>query len=411
MKQRGILAGRRKLEFNQRLNGKKISGKQRKRNDSTRRFLDPESSGSEELQRPRLSQYGVDLVEQCGTGGAYCQIIDSIYSTRATSPWHASRWPRNLNRNRIQGEEDRQADPGGRPNQVQDAWMKKFWDANYSGELTTTASAAARVGGGRTPVTGHRSTAPSGTAMQVQALQGQVHELTAHLEGLERERDFYLEKLRDIEMLVQAKFEDLEAAGAADDETMQKILYSTEEGFEVPEGGAIDEETIASGAAQACFPGSCPPPRTFAHSFTPDSRLPTPIHASTSTPQLERLDGGGTAPVSYRVVEDPTGIVTGGLGVEPWRYQAAGLVPESPASRSCSAVDRDARGWYSLDAAGPRLHLLVPPSRNLHCINPTVRLGATFPGPRNLVALLEMNAQVRPVQNPLSSGFAQDRGI
>ncbi|KAJ7466368.1 hypothetical protein FB451DRAFT_1178516 [Mycena latifolia] len=54
-------------------------------------------------------------------------------------------------------------------------------------------------------------------------------------------------ELRDIEILVQ-QTEALEETHAPDDETLheiQKILYSTEEGFEVPEGaaeGGIDEE-------------------------------------------------------------------------------------------------------------------------------------------------------------------------
>jgi len=151
-------------------------------------------------------------------------------------------------------------------------WIKRFWDANYGGQgydavarrkgvptdppatvapLTTARSgSASNLGvsggraGGRTPVTGHRA----GSAQPneaVQQLQGQIKELSTHLEGLEKERDFYFEKLRDIEILVQAQMEALEAE-SKDDVTLreiQKILYSTEEGFEVPEGGApVDEE-------------------------------------------------------------------------------------------------------------------------------------------------------------------------
>jgi len=74
----------------------------------------------------------------------------------------------------------------------------------------------------------------------VQQLTVQVKELSAHLEGLEKERDFYFNKLRDIEILVQQQLEH-----TPEDITLneiQKILYATEDGFEVPEGGVVDEE-------------------------------------------------------------------------------------------------------------------------------------------------------------------------
>lgn len=100
-------------------------------------------------------------------------------------------------------------------------WIKKFWDQNYAGgeydavgrrkgapgdppatiapASTRTAAngAAARVGGGRTPVGGPRagSSLHANNDATVQALTGQVHELGTQLEGLEKERDFYFEKV------------------------------------------------------------------------------------------------------------------------------------------------------------------------------------------------------------------------
>ncbi|TFY73047.1 hypothetical protein EWM64_g10965, partial [Hericium alpestre] len=101
--------------------------------------------------------------------------------------------------------------------------------------------------GGKTPVGGHRAGSAMSTANleQVHALQAQNRELSTLMEGLEKERDFYFEKLREIEILVQQQIETLEAAGSDDEllRRVQKILYSTEEGFEVPEStGAVDEE-------------------------------------------------------------------------------------------------------------------------------------------------------------------------
>ena len=105
-------------------------------------------------------------------------------------------------------------------------WLKRFWDSNYGGQpydavgrrkgapmepatvapLSTPISAAAlsvagRAGGGRTPVGGFRSgSAQSNEA--VSQLQAQVKELSTHLEGLEKERDFYFEKVCKLENMI-----------------------------------------------------------------------------------------------------------------------------------------------------------------------------------------------------------------
>lgn len=67
-------------------------------------------------------------------------------------------------------------------------------------------------------------------AEQIRTLEAENREFRTSLEGLEKERDFYFAKLRDIEILVQQQMEKLEEAGT-DDETLkqiQQILYSTE---------------------------------------------------------------------------------------------------------------------------------------------------------------------------------------
>jgi RP/EB family microtubule-associated protein len=100
-------------------------------------------------------------------------------------------------------------------------WMKRFWDSNYGGQGydavgrrrgaptdtpatiaplasgrssgSNTLAVGARAGG-KTPVGGHRAgSAQSHEA--VQNLQAQLREMSTHLEGLEKERDFYFSKV------------------------------------------------------------------------------------------------------------------------------------------------------------------------------------------------------------------------
>lgn len=75
-------------------------------------------------------------------------------------------------------------------------------------------------------------------------MKAQVTELKVTVDGLEKERDFYFGKLREIEILVQEQLET--SQGDTDGECIkeiQAILYRTEEGFEVPpEGEGEDDE-------------------------------------------------------------------------------------------------------------------------------------------------------------------------
>ncbi|KAK4049637.1 microtubule integrity protein mal3 [Microbotryomycetes sp. JL221] len=174
-------------------------------------------------------------------------------------------------------------------------WLKKFWDMNFPGgeydavsrrggagatagtarsnsaagtrpagrSPVTTTSTAARPGPAasataRRPVaakptgsarstssgiTGARASNSTTNDAAVQQLTAQMEEMRVSVDGLEKERDFYFNKLREIEILIGARLE-------TEDETMteteknllleiQQILYSTEEGFEVPD---VDDE-------------------------------------------------------------------------------------------------------------------------------------------------------------------------
>lgn len=132
-------------------------------------------------------------------------------------------------------------------------WTKKFWDQHFpggdydaaarrkasgappaatgaSGAGTRSTSSAARRG--TTPTTGARPRAAgAGASPSVAALQRELLRYKEASEGLEKERDFYFAKLRDIEVLMQSALEDdpdLEKEENALARHLHDILYSTE---------------------------------------------------------------------------------------------------------------------------------------------------------------------------------------
>lgn len=155
-------------------------------------------------------------------------------------------------------------------------WTKRFWDQYFpggdydalsrrkgSGAPASSASAGMRASTTKRPAATTSTTraarpaaaagtgAASGTA--VAKLQQENNALTETVAGLERERDFYFSKLRDIELLVQGAFEaepELENEEGGLLKQIQNILYSTEEGFEIPAeteedgAGVAEEETF-----------------------------------------------------------------------------------------------------------------------------------------------------------------------
>lgn len=74
---------------------------------------------------------------------------------------------------------------------------------------------------------------------QIDELNSQVTDLKLNLEGLEKERDFYFSKLRDIEILCQ---EDEESSLPPIVPKILEILYATEDGFAPPDEVPPEEE-------------------------------------------------------------------------------------------------------------------------------------------------------------------------
>merc|ERR1712106_1100756 len=154
-------------------------------------------------------------------------------------------------------------------------WFKKFFDANHQGDeydaaaarsgagaptrVGTKAPAASRSMATAAPKTMTTKTTPQAKSQkttpqavksqgdgearrQVQELNEKLVTMEGSMESLERERDFYFEKLRDIELMVtNVAGEEAETPADPDSELGQlckkvlDILYATTDGFEVPE--------------------------------------------------------------------------------------------------------------------------------------------------------------------------------
>ncbi|XP_056629354.1 microtubule-associated protein RP/EB family member 1a isoform X2 [Triplophysa dalaica] len=162
-------------------------------------------------------------------------------------------------------------------------WFKKFFDANYDGKeydpvaarqgqetATNQSPAAAPVNKARkvssdtgstppvkpvAPVAPQRSAAATKTAAKTVpaatratgtgggdedkgALTQMINDLKATIADMEKERDFYFGKLRNIELICQEK-------EGESDPTLQKIveiLYATDEGFVMPENESGEPE-------------------------------------------------------------------------------------------------------------------------------------------------------------------------
>jgi len=251
-----------------------------------------------------LLQLNYTKIEQVGTGAAYCQIIDSIYGDVQMAKVkfntkHEYEYVGNykvlqtaFDKHKIDKviPVDKLLKCKFQDNLEFLQWVKKFWDQYFPGgdyEATSRrgpdAAGASKSTAAKPAPSGMRKVAapmaagrPSSrsnvaagsgrlsansgsgggtdnqSASMIVELNKQITEFKVTVDGLEKERDFYFGKLRDIEIIVQQQIDALEAEGRADETVMlkevQNILYSTEDGFEVPadqvEGVDPDDETF-----------------------------------------------------------------------------------------------------------------------------------------------------------------------
>ncbi|KAF9911163.1 hypothetical protein BX616_010654, partial [Lobosporangium transversale] len=213
-------------------------------------------------------------VEQMGSGAAYAQLMDSIYgdipmSRLKFATKHEYEYLANYKvlQNSFKQHKIDKAIPIERlmKCKMQDnleflQWLKRFWDSNYPGgqydavgrrggaanephaaaNRSTTAPARRPVSNGvaNRSVSGRSSAAntsvqksSSDHALQtmIANLQKELQEERNTVAALEKERDFYFGKLRDIEVLVQQEMERSPEIGENElIKEIQGVLYSTE---------------------------------------------------------------------------------------------------------------------------------------------------------------------------------------
>ncbi|MCJ8743132.1 hypothetical protein PDJAM_G00090260 [Pangasius djambal] len=146
-------------------------------------------------------------------------------------------------------------------------WFKKFFDANYDGKEYDPQAARQGQDVTPTPNPGPQRTSPTvpknmptpqrpissaptnvkrstpmlrngGSEAELMDLNQQLMDLKVTVDGLEKERDFYFGKLRDIELICQEHESENNPVLAK----IVDILYATEDGFAPPEDDKIDEQ-------------------------------------------------------------------------------------------------------------------------------------------------------------------------
>lgn len=173
-------------------------------------------------------------------------------------------------------------------------WFKKFFDANYDGReynaaesrggvnlgnsalggssnsgVSLSRPAPARsgisakptartapmrpspksgIGSGLRPRVSAGSNGSAADHRQIQELEGRMSEMKVTVNSLERERDFYYGKLREIEVLCQA---DTDEDRSQFTEKVLDILYATEDGFAVPDENPDDPDLLANEVSPA----------------------------------------------------------------------------------------------------------------------------------------------------------------
>ncbi|KAJ3400897.1 hypothetical protein HDU80_006500 [Chytriomyces hyalinus] len=235
-----------------------------------------------------LCQVSYTKIEQCGTGAVHCAIMDSIYRDvpLAKVKFAAKQEYEYVNNFKVlQAVFDKHKIDNAIPVErlmkckFQDnlefmQWMKKYWDQYFPGGAYDAlgrrgAQAGVKAAAARANMTPLKKAVSSGLAngagparnaaiapaafgaakttsdhaKKMDEMIAQNTELKSMVEQAEKERNFYLDKLREIESYVGELLTNGTNPAAESLTHIQSIMYKTEDGF-VPPNDADDTETF-----------------------------------------------------------------------------------------------------------------------------------------------------------------------
>lgn len=131
--------------------------------------------------------------------------------------------------------------PANKPVASQVAAPKTVQNSTYNKPVAHTKTTTSNTSSKSSLNNGHAQNTQNAELQQENMrMVGEVNEIKSTLDGLEKERDFYFGKLRDIEVLCQEH----EAENLTAVKKILEILYATADGFAPPEEGALGEDGI-----------------------------------------------------------------------------------------------------------------------------------------------------------------------
>lgn len=191
----------------------------------------------------------VQKIEHLCTGAAYCQIVDSCFP--GSVPMHKVNWKARYDYEYVANykllqsaftkagvqkhvEVERLIKGKYQDNLEFLQWIKHFHDLNFSGNYDPVERRKgaednrSKKPPRRTPVLSEKNT-PTKTRPEPALVEAkpsrELEELRVTADALEKERDFYFSKLRDIEIAVQGYPDQADALV----QLIQKILYAAED--------------------------------------------------------------------------------------------------------------------------------------------------------------------------------------
>ncbi|OIR58814.1 MAG: RP/EB family microtubule-associated protein [Amphiamblys sp. WSBS2006] len=193
----------------------------------------------------------IEKVEDVCTGVVFCQILEAVHGDVQTTRLrlnskHEYEWVQNfkvlqagLDRHQIRKEMPVQRLVKKKPQECIEflQWFKKYWDENAA---ETGEDSSKRVPGPAAPRATKKARVQKDENEENNLRPGEPEEKTSKkllemkmlIDSLEKERDFYFNKLREIEMLT------MHPEDKKDEETLlekiKKVMYATEDGFVVP---------------------------------------------------------------------------------------------------------------------------------------------------------------------------------